>query len=358
MKGLSKTWLVRIAAVIIAVIVVGFLAKQFLSKDNNSDAFVSGNGRIEATEIDVAARSAGRIKDILVNDGDFVKAGQVLAHIDSDSINAQLRQAEAQAQQAHNAITIARSQLAQRKAERVAAQAVVIQRTAERTAARSRSARSAALVQEGGASSQEADDDRTRVRSAEAAIAAAKAQVAAADAAIATGSAQILGAESAAEAAAATVERIRVDIADNELKAPRDGRVQFRVAQPGEVVSAGGKVLNLIDLSDVYIIFFLPETVAGKVALGSEVHIVLDAAPSYVIPAKVSFVASTAQFTPKTVETASERQKLMFRVKANIDRELLKQHLKQVKTGLPGVAWLKLNPQAEWPKELTIQAPK
>jgi HlyD family secretion protein len=104
-------------------------------------------------------------------------------------------------------------------------------------------------------------------------------------------------------------------------------------------------------------VFFLPETVAGNVALGSEVRIVLDAAPNYVIPAKVSFVSSTAQFTPKTVETASERQKLMFRVKANIDRELLKKHLKQVKTGLPGVAWLKLNSQAEWPKKLTLRVP-
>jgi HlyD family secretion protein len=343
MKGLSKTWLVRIATVIMVVIVVWFLAQQYLSNDKNNDGIVSGNGRIEATEIDIAARSAGRVKDILVNEGDFVKAGQVLARIDSDSINAQLRQAEAQAQQAHYAIATARSQLAQREAERAAA--------------RSRSARSSTLVKEGGASSQEADDDRTRVRSADAAIVAAKAQVAAAEAAIATGRAQVSGAQSAAEAATATVDRIRVDIADNELKAPSDGRIQFRVAQPGEVVSAGGKVLNLVDLGDVYMVFFLPETVAGNVALGSEVRIVLDAAPNYVIPAKVSFVSSTAQFTPKTVETASERQKLMFRVKANIDRELLKKHLKQVKTGLPGVAWLKLNSQAEWPKKLTLRVP-
>lgn len=242
MKGLSKTWLMRIAAVTIVVIVAGFLARQYLSNDKNSDVIVSGNGRIEATEIDVAARSAGRVKDILVNEGDFVKAGQVLAHIDSDSINAQLRQAEAQAQQANFAITTARSQLAQREAERAAAQAVVMQREAERAAAHSRSARSSTLVKEGGASSQEADDDRTRVRSAEAAIVAAKAQVAAAEAAIATGRAQVFGAQSAADAAIATVDRIRVDIADNELKAPSDGRIQFRVAQPGEVVSAGGKV--------------------------------------------------------------------------------------------------------------------
>jgi HlyD family secretion protein len=126
--------------------------------------------------------------------------------------------------------------------------------------------------------------------------------------------------------------------------------VQYLVAQPGEVLAAGGKVLNLVDLTDVYMSFFLPETVVGKVALGSEVRIVLDAAPQFVIPARVSFVSSTAQFTPKTVETVSERQKLMFRVKAQIDRELLMKHLQQVKTGLPGVAWVKIDPQAAWPR--------
>ncbi len=88
--------------------------------------------------------------------------------------------------------------------------------------------------------------------------------------------------------------------------------------QPGEVLAAGGRVLNLVDLGDVYMTFFLPTAEAGRVALGAEVRIVLDAAPQYVIPAKVSFVADVAQFTPKTVETAQERQKLMFRVKAQI----------------------------------------
>lgn len=159
-------------------------------------------------------------------------------------------------------------------------------------------------------------------------------------------------------AATASISRIEADIRDSELRSPRDGRVQVRVAQPGEVLGAGGRVLNLLDLSDVYITFFLPETVAGRVALGSEVRIILDAAPEYVIPATVSFVASAAQFTPKTVETASERQKLMFRVRAQISQELLREHLDQVKTGLPGVAWVKLDASAEWPQNLSLRVPE
>ena len=134
--------------------------------------------------------------------------------------------------------------------------------------------------------------------------------------------------------------------------------MQYRVAQPGEVLAGGGKVLNLVDLGDVYMTFFVPEAAAGKLALGSEVHLILDAAPQYVIPAKVSFVASTAQFTPKTVETASERQKLMFRVKAQIGRELLQKNLTQIKTGLPGIAWLKIDGNAQWPAELAVKVPQ
>jgi HlyD family secretion protein len=114
--------------------------------------------------------------------------------------------------------------------------------------------------------------------STEAAVHAARAQVSAAEAGIITARSQIAGAQSEVEAAQATIERIQTDIDDSELKAPRDGRVQYLVARVGEVVAAGGRVLNLVDLSDVYMTFFLP-TAAGRVALGTEVRLVLDAAP-------------------------------------------------------------------------------
>lgn len=109
-----------------------------------------------------------------------------------------------------------------------------------------------------------------------------------------------------------------------------------------------------MDLADVYMTFFLPERQAGRVAIGADVHLVIDAAPQYVIPAKVSYVASVAQFTPKSVETESEREKLMFRVKARLDPALLSKHMEQVKTGLPGMAYLKLDAEAEWPEHLRI----
>ncbi|WP_158668210.1 HlyD family secretion protein, partial [Bradyrhizobium guangdongense] len=148
---------------------------------------------------------------------------------------------------------------------------------------------------------------------------------------------------------------INADLNDSVLKAPRDGRVQYRVAQPGEVLAAGGRVLNMVDLGDVYMTFFLPTADAGRVAIGAEVRLVLDAIPQYVIPAKATFVADVAQFTPKTVETEEERQKLMFRIKAHIAPDLLRQHIEHVKTGLPGMAYVQLDPASQWPDNLKIK---
>ena len=320
--------------------------------------FVSGNGRVEATEIDVATKLAGRVVTITVNEGDFVQAGQPLAQMQVDVLDAQRDEARAKSQEAVNAVSSADAQVVARQSDAVAAQAVVGQRASELDAAQRRLVRTEMLTKRGVTPIQELDDDRARVRGAESALAGANAQVAAAQAAIKAAQAEVVGAGSSVTASKATIARVEADIQDSQLKSPRDGRVQYRVAEPGEVLAAGGTVLNLVDLGDVYMTFFLPETAVGKLELGSEVRIILDAAPQYVIPAKVSFVASAAQFTPKTVETASERQKLMFRVKGQIGRDLLQKHLKLVKTGLPGVAWIKLDPQARWPANLEIKLPE
>jgi len=352
-----KKWLI-FATIAIAAAVIAVLGWTALKPSGPGAGFVSGNGRIEATEIDVATKLAGRVLEIMVNEGDFVSAGQTLAQMQIDVLDAQRDEAQAQSGQAVTAVASAEAQVAARQSDKAAAQAMVGQRESELDAAQRRFARSEPLSRQGAVSMQQVDDDRARVHGAEATLTGVKAQVATAEAAIKAAQAQVIGAGSGVTASEATVARVEADIEDSQLKSPRDGRVQYRVAQPGEVLAGGGKVLNLVDLSDVYMTFFLPETVAGKVALGSEVHIVLDAAPQFVIPAQVSYVASTAQFTPKTVETASERQKLMFRVKAQISRELLQKHLKLVKTGLPGMAWLKLDPQAQWPANLAIKVPE
>jgi HlyD family secretion protein len=375
--------------------------------------FASGNGRLEATEYDVASKRAGRLAEVLVAEGALVEPRQVVARMDTADLDADLRQAQAQLVQAREdkrralatvaqrqgelrtavaAITQRESDLeraeaaiAQRESAIRAAIAAIAQRDSELALAKKELERSRMLFERSLIAEQKLDADLTRQRSAEAALneaqaqretaagaaAEARAQKEAAVAALVQEKARAQAAEAALDAAGidvdyreaaiqaatARIERVTTDIADSTLRSPILGRVQIRVAQPGEVLAAGGRVLNLVDLSDVYMTFFLPTAAAGRVALGSEIRLVLDAVPQYVIPARASFVADVAQFTPKTVETASEREKLMFRVKAQIPEDLLRKHIAQVKTGLPGVAYVRLDPRTPWPDHLAVKLP-
>ncbi|WP_082880240.1 HlyD family secretion protein [Methylomonas methanica] len=357
----KKTWLQRLRKFIVPgllLLALAVLIWWWLRPAPLPEAIVTGNGRIEATEIDIATKTAGRIIEILPHEGDFVASGMVLARMDTQVLQAQQTEAQAQVRHAESARVTAKAVIVQRQSEHNAALAVVAQRQAEFDAASKRLQRSQRLVGEGATPQQEVDDDRARVLGMQAAINAAQAQVAAAGAGTEAAKSQAVASQTLIEAAQATVSRLQADIEDSVLKAPRDGRIQYRVAEPGEVLSAGGRVLNMVDLADVYMTFFLPTEAAGKVALGSEIRLVLDAVPDLVIPATASFVASVAQFTPKTVETETERLKLMFRVRARLDPELLKKHLNQVKTGVPGMAYVKIDSKVEWPEKLAIKLPQ
>lgn len=250
------------------------------------------------------------------------------------------------------------STVTQRESEKAAAEAVVRQRDAELELASRTLARTEQLMPTKAVTKEQLDTDTATLYSAKAAVSRAQADVAAGDAAISTAKSEVIASEASVGAAQAAIERIQADIDDSILSSPRDGRVQYRIAQPGDVLGAGGKVLNMVDLADVYMTFFLPTAEAGRVRIGTEARLILDAAPHLVIPAKATFVADVAQFTPKTVETAEERQKLMFRIKAHIDPELLKKHIRSVKMGLPGMAYVRLDPEAEWPSRLEVNLPQ
>jgi HlyD family secretion protein len=351
MKKNRKGWLAALLVVVLAA--GGYYAWQKLGRENLPAGIASGNGRIEAVEIDIATKTPGRIREILVREGDFVTAGQVLARMDTAQLEAQLRQAKAQLRRAIIGVDTAKSLVTQREAEKKSADAVVAQRNAELDTAERKFQRSTQLIRTNAVPQQVLDDDRAAAEGATAAVAAADAQLAASEAAISSAQAQVVDAEAAVDAAKAAIDSIEADINDSTLRAPRDGRVQFRVAQPGEVLAAGGRVLNLVDLGDVYMTFFLPTAQAGRVAIGADVRIILDAAPQWVIPAKASFIANVAQFTPKTVETEEERQKLMFRIRAHISPDLLQRYIEQVKTGLPGRAFVRIDSNAQWPAFLT-----
>jgi HlyD family secretion protein len=311
---------VLLAALILAASGGGYYWWQ-QTRDQLPAGIAWGNGRLEADEIDIDTKFAGRIAAILVQEGDMVKQGQVIARMDTSDLDASLKQAQAQAQQAQGVVVEAHAAVDQQRS-----QAVLAKREFDRTAS---------LAQRGHESQEMLDQRRQQLDAANAALNAATARVA--------------QAEQAQAAAQHQVEIIKVNIADNTLVAPRDGRVQYRIANLGEVLPAGGKVVTMIDIMSVYIDIFLPTLDAGRIAIGSDARIVLDAYPKAIIPAKVSFVASDAQFTPKTVETQTERDRLMFRIRVRIDPALLQAHAAEVRSGLPGIAYVRLDPKLEWP---------
>ncbi|MFI0397175.1 HlyD family secretion protein [Paracoccus jiaweipingae] len=339
-------------AALVVLALAGWMAWRMLGTGGTPAGFAAGNGRIEATEIDIAALMAGRIADIPVQEGQFVARGAVLAQMDVVQLNAQKRQAEAALERAQIGVQTAQALVRQAQAQQTAADAQVRQAQAVKTNTDKRLARSESLVRSNTVSQQVLDNDRANALEAEAGLGAAQAQLAAAEAGVSAAQAQVVDAQAQVVAAQAAIDSVTKSIEDSTLTAPRDGRVQYLVAQPGEVVGAGGRVVNMVDLTDVYMTFFLPTSQAGRVRLGDEVRLVMDAAPDLVVPAMVSYVADVAQFTPKTVETADEREKLMFRIRARVAPQLLRAHLDVVKTGVPGMAWLRLDPQADWPAHL------
>jgi HlyD family secretion protein len=287
------------------------------------------NGRLEADEIDIDTRFAGRIAAVLADEGDVVHAGQVVARMDTRDLEASLRQAEAQIEQAEHSIAAARAELDQ-AASQVTLMAQELQR-----------ARS--LLPKGFETQEVMDQRQSQFNVARATVIAAQARI---DAAIAT-----------RDAATHSAELIRVNIADGTLVAPKDGPIQYRLANTGEVLGAGGRVFAMLDMSYVYMDIFLPTADAGRVALGADARIVLDAEPDAPIPAKVVFVASQNQFTPKMVETRSERDRLMFRVRVRIDPDRARTQAAQIRAGLPGLAYVQLDPHGAWPPVLQPRAP-
>jgi HlyD family secretion protein len=338
-----------VPALVVLAVLAGVLIWNLRDPSALPDGIAAANGRLEATEIDISALTGGRIAEITAAEGDFVKAGDILVQMDIDQLNAQKRQAEAQFRRAEIGVSTAEALVAQAKAQQRAAGAAIDQAAAAADAAASRLARTEQLVKTNAVSQQVLDDDFAQDRQAKAGLASAEATRAAAVAGVSSAEAQVVDARAAVDAAKAAIDSITTSIEDATLTSPRDGRIQYRVAQEGEIVASGGRILSLVDLGDVYMTIFLPTSQAGRVRLGAEVRLVLDAAPQYVIPATVSYVADVAQFTPKTVETAVEREKLMFRIRARIDPELLARYLEYVKTGLPGMAYVRLDPNTDWP---------
>lgn len=317
--------------VVAALLILAGAAFVFFSQDKGSlpDGFVQGNGRIEAEQIEIAQTIPGRVEKVLVAEGSLVEAGDLLVEMDTDELVAALDRAKA-------VVALAR----QSKAE---AEAVVVQHESELRRASHELDRARSLRASQNISEAIFEERETAHLVAEAILGAAKARVATTDSQIA--------------ASEADVRRIKAQIDDSTLFAPMAGRVLYRLAEPGEVVAAGEPILTLLSLEKVYMEVFLPAQDAGLLPIGADARIVLDVLPDYAIPAAVSFVSPEAQFTPKQVETMSEREQLVFRVRVRIPQDLVAGRIEHVKTGIRGIAVIRLNAKAEWPEALNRRIP-
>jgi len=323
MAKILKFFLV-VAGVGLMLFVYEYLGNE-LNKPFVGEGFAYGNGRIEATEVAIAPKISGRVSEILVQEGDIVEKGQVLAKLDTQELQARLKLAQAQIKQAQE--------------NKKYTQAILEQKQNEFSLAQKNYKRAKELFDAKAISLSAFEQEETSYKSASAATKAASANVAQADEAI--------------HVAQAEKEAIEVAVEESTLKAPVKGRVLYKLARSGEVVGSGQNVLILLDLLDTYMSIFLPTAEAGRINFDSEARIVLDAFGTIAIPAHVTFISPKAQFTPKQIETKEEREKLMFRVKVTIDTRLLQEHLEKVKTGLPGMAYIRLDPTAVWPEALS-----
>ena len=320
----EQRWIKWAILVVLLIAATGAILRFSRRNDQVPQGIASGNGRIEATEVDIATKLAGRLAEVTVREGDMVEAGEIVARMDTYELAAQMRNAQAEIRRAEQ--------------ERRYAAAVIDQFRSELSLAQKELDRSQQLFKVKCITLQSLQRQETATQSAQAALVAAEARLANTIAAI--------------DAARARADEIQTYVDDSNLKTPLGGRVIYRLAEPGEVLSPGGKILSVLDVTDVYMTIFLPTHEAGRVFVGCDARIVLDALPDTAIPAKVSFVAAKAQFTPKEVETRTEREKLMFRIKVKIDVDLLRAHAEKVKTGLPGVAYVCLDPDVQWPPHL------
>jgi HlyD family secretion protein len=315
----SRIWIAAGAA----VLVVGFFGYRYWNARRWAlpKGIASGNGRIDAKEVDVASKLPLRIKEVLVREGDLVKRGQVVVRMDTITLEAELAENRAKVAAAQEQLAVVR--------------AAIVKAESEIDLAKIEKTRSGRLLAERAGSQREYDVRTMALKTTTAGLGEQKARLEVAQRDL--------------KAAEANVAQTQSRIDDATLISPVIGRVLYRLAEPGEVLAAGGKALTLVNLEDVYMEIFLPSQQAAALKIGAEGRITVDYEPNRVAQGYVSFVSPEAQFTPKFVETRTEREKLMFRVKIQVPRELVMHYVERVKTGVRGMGYVKVQPDAEWP---------
>ena len=294
--------------------------RQLQASELNGIAAV--NGRLELKRLDIATLYPGRVEEILVQEGNEVKRNQPLARLSSSISQAQVSAAQAQKKRAEESVARALSEIDARQ------QQVNVTKVELNNAQK--------LRLDNLISSSELERRQAAYKASLAAVNTTQAAVAQAQ---------------------AQLEQAQSQKTDMLMKAPKDGRVEYQIAEVGNVLGAGGKVVSLLDPTDTYINVFLTAPQMNQLKLGDEARIVIDGMDA-VFPANITFIANNAQFTPKSVETTEERAKLMFKVKLQLPVDIALKYKLLLKGGMTGLGYVKYDQQAQWPAQLNVRLPQ
>ncbi len=246
------------------------------TKNSNNKGILSGSGTIEATEVEISSKLAGRIEVITKEEGDSVEKGELLAELEHKELAAQLKVAEA-------TIKVTEAQIAQAKTN--------LKNLEDNLK------RVEALFKSGSATQQQLEDIQTKTEA---------------------GREQLRSLEFSRQQAAAQKNYIQAQVDNARIFAPMAGRIIKKTAEAGETVFPGSPILTLADLSQVTLKIYLKETEVGRVQLGQPARVRVDAYPDTAFDGRVSFISPMAEFTPKNIQTKDERVKLVFGVKITI----------------------------------------
>lgn len=409
---MKKSYYILIALMLAVAVAFAVYMNYKRTADTTPEGFASSNGRLQLQNIDVASLRAGRVSQVLVHEGDLVEKGTPLVTLSSEELDTQLQGAEAAKSQAEAAKLQAegrksQAQAAKARAEGAVTRAMGTEKRAEGGYARTQGgvnqadaviaakkaqlqialdnlnntkalrkddlvsiaelqqreqayqAAKAEVLAAQAAKAQAAaggTEAQAGIAEAQSGIAEAKAAVAEAQAGINQAQAGIEQAQAGINQAQSQINRVKSIQSDMYVRAPQAGRVEYRIVEVGNVIAPGSKVVTLVDPNNVYLEIFLPTDSSNQVQIGSPARIVLDGIKA-VLPAKVSFVANQSQFTPKSVETKNEREKMMYRVKLSLDPQVASRYQTLLKGGMTAQGYVQLDPSKAWSKDLEVNMP-
>ncbi len=301
-----------------------FYPVWFPEEETDGRLMVSGN--IEASETVLSFKIAGRIEELLVEEGEWVEVGQVIARLDGSDYRQQV-----ELDRANQRVALAQLDLARagaRPQELEAASQTVREAEAELEQRQLDSERAESLYQKDAGSKQARDQTATALRRTQASLRRAR-QI---HNQLQEGvrKEEIAIARANAGRAREVLEFSRIRLGQTELVAPTSGVVLVKQASTGEVVAPGSPVVTLGDLENVWLRAYIAETDLGRIRWGQPVELTTDTYPGKIYPGRISFISSKAEFTPKTIETHQERVKLVYRIKIAVENPN-----QELKPGMP-----------------------